>query len=60
VIAPLSESFSKAVYIIDNWEYKLNEDIVEIEKPDIMLYLISEPLMRNLKWNHSIKNKTIQ
>lgn len=52
-INPFSESFSKAVYILDNWKYKLNEDIANEEKPDIMLFLIYEPLVKNLRWEHS-------
>jgi hypothetical protein len=38
----LAESFSKTVKIWDNWEYKLNEDIVASEKPDAMLLIIYE------------------
>jgi hypothetical protein len=38
----LSEDFRKTVKIWDNWEYKLNEDIVEKEKPDAMLLMIYE------------------
>jgi len=36
------QHFSKTVYIWDNWEYKLNEEIVESEKPDVVLTIIAE------------------
>ena len=38
----LPESFSETVLIWDNWGYRLNENIVEKEKPDIFLTLIIE------------------
>jgi len=38
----LPESFSETVFIWDNWNYSLNEDIVNEEKPDIFLTLIIE------------------
>lgn len=44
----LAERFSKTVKIWDNWQYKLNEKIVEIEKPDIVLLLIHEKNLRSL------------
>jgi len=43
----LSEHFSRSVYIWDNWEYKLNEDIIEIEKPDVVVSIVLES---NLKF----------
>lgn len=33
----LSENFSKTIYIWDNWKYGINKEIVEEEKPDIVL-----------------------
>jgi len=44
----LSEKFSKSVKIWDNWEYKLNEDIVESEKPAVMLLVIHEQNLKKL------------
>lgn len=38
----LPESFSETVLIWDNWGYRLNENIVDEEKPDIFLTLIIE------------------
>ena len=38
----ISENFTKTVKIFDNWEYKLNEKIVEIEKPNVVILLILE------------------
>jgi alginate O-acetyltransferase complex protein AlgJ len=43
-----SEHFSRSVKIWDAWQYKLNENIVEGEKPDIMLIMVDEPVLRNL------------
>lgn len=49
----LSESFSKTVKIWDNWEYKLNEPIVESEKPDVCLLVIHEKNLRAILKNAS-------
>jgi alginate O-acetyltransferase complex protein AlgJ len=49
----LSENFSKTVKIWDNWEYKLNEEIVENEKPDVFLLIIHEKNLRNLMKHRS-------
>ncbi len=49
----LSENFSKTVKIWDNWEYKLNEEIVENEKPDVFLLLIHEKNLRSLMKHRS-------
>ncbi|MFA8449769.1 MAG: hypothetical protein ACEPOW_03645 [Bacteroidales bacterium] len=38
----LSRSFSKSVYIWDKWEFKLNDDIRRVEKPDVFLTLITD------------------
>ena len=51
------EHFSKSVYIFDSWEYKLNEDIVEIEKPDVVLNIVLECNLKNITKNMS-HNKT--
>lgn len=44
----LSENFSKTVKVWDNWKYELHEDIVEKEKPNIVLLLIHEKNIRSL------------
>lgn len=43
----LSENFSRTVKIFDAWQYKLNEDIVANEKPDAVLLMIDEPILRS-------------
>ena len=43
LIGLFSENFSRSVYIFDGWKYGPNYDIVENEKPDIVLLEIFEP-----------------
>lgn len=38
----LSESFSKTIFIFDNWEYKENSNIIKTEKPDIVVLEVIE------------------
>lgn len=38
----IRESFSKSVFIWDKWQYKLNESIVDSEKPDIYITMVIE------------------
>ncbi len=45
------DSFSRTVYIWDEWKYKLNEPIVEYEKPDIYVCMVLESLLKNLSDN---------
>lgn len=52
----LTENFSRSVKIFDAWQYKLNEDIVLKEKPDVYLLVIHEPLLRNFLEHPSRKN----
>lgn len=49
----LAENFSRSVKIWDAWLYRLNENIVEGEKPDAMLIMIDEPILRNFLKNPS-------
>lgn len=42
----LAEGFSRSVKIFDGWQYMLNEDIVESEKPDVMILMIHEARLR--------------
>lgn len=44
----LQTPFNKVVYIWDGWQYKRNEDIIEIENPDILILQVYEPFLRNL------------
>jgi hypothetical protein len=44
----LSEQFSRSVKIFDAWQYKLNEDIIEKEKPDIVILITLEANIRNM------------
>ncbi len=44
----ISESFSRSVKIFDSWQYKLNEDIVNAEKPDVELLIVLESNIRNM------------
>ncbi|MBP1673811.1 MAG: hypothetical protein H6Q25_1626 [Bacteroidetes bacterium] len=44
----ISESFSRSVKIFDSWQYKLNENIVTAEKPDIVILMVLESNLRNM------------
>ena len=44
----IAERFSKTTKIFDNWEYKRNEDIIENEKPDIVILVIWEANLRKM------------
>lgn len=54
----VAEEFSKTVKIFDGWQYKLNEQIVENEKPDIVVLLILESSIKTLLNQKSLKIKT--
>lgn len=41
----LKEHFSSTVLIFDAWEFKLNEDIIRKEKPDIVLFMSLESFL---------------
>lgn len=47
----LAESFEHSIFIFDNWQYQLHQDIITIEKPDIVLLEIYEPLLHHLLVN---------
>jgi len=49
----LAENFGRSVKIFDGWEYKLNDDIVNNEKPDIVLLLMHEPIIPNFLQHQS-------
>ena len=47
----LSENFSHSTYLFDSWRYGLNDSIINIEKPDIVIYEIFESNLKNLLYN---------
>lgn len=49
----LNESFGEVIYIFDAWQYKLNMEIIEKEKPDVIILQIFEPHISNLLDNLS-------
>ena len=53
----LSEEFSRSVKIWDSWQYRLNEEIINTEKPDIVLLMVYEPNLRNILNNQARLNK---
>jgi hypothetical protein len=44
----LSENFSRTVKIFGGWSYIINEEIMDKEKPDVVLLVIHEPFIRNI------------
>lgn len=61
----LPEVFSEILYIWDDWKYKFNKDIIDIEKPDIVIYSLYEGYIDRILMAPSfvkadIKNKDIQ
>jgi alginate O-acetyltransferase complex protein AlgJ len=44
----IAEEFSRSVKIFDAWQYKLNEDIIDSEKPDVVLVITLESSLRSL------------
>lgn len=48
VIPFLTQSFYESVFIFDDWQYNMNEDIIMEYQPDIVIYLSSEPLIRSI------------
>lgn len=55
----LAESFSKTTKIFDGWQYKLNEEIIEKEKPDVVILIMLESNMRNLLKYQSRKKEAL-
>lgn len=45
------DSFSRSVFIWDKWQYKLNEPIVDAEKPDVYISMTLESLLPGLAQN---------
>lgn len=38
----LAENFNRSVFIFDAWQYKANFDMVDTEKPDVIIYITIE------------------
>jgi alginate O-acetyltransferase complex protein AlgJ len=55
----LAESFSKTTKIFDGWQYKLNEEIIEKEKPDVVILLMLESNMKNFLKYQSRKKEAL-
>lgn len=53
----ISEKFSRTVHIFDAWQYKLNENIVEAEKPSVVILLMLEVHVRNIFKYRSLQKK---
>ncbi len=53
----IKEDFAKSVYIFDRWEYGLNEDIIEKEKPDIFINIVLECHLKNILQHLSYNKK---
>lgn len=44
----VSENFNRSVFIFDSWRYQFNLDIIEAEKPNIVILEIYEPHISNI------------
>lgn len=53
IIPFLYEDFAKSVFIFDRWEYGLNEEIIENEKPNIYMNIVLECHLKNILNNMS-------
>lgn len=51
----MKNSFSRTIFIWDKWQYRLNESIVESEKPDIYITITLESLLGSLMENCEYK-----
>jgi hypothetical protein len=55
-----SENFRRSVYIFDSWQYRFNLDIIEAEKPDVVVLEIFEPHISNMLNNLSYLDKSVK
>jgi len=55
----ISEHFRRTVKIFDGWEYKLNEEIIKLEKPDIVLVIALESNIKNILKHQSRFQKNL-
>lgn len=53
MIPYLNEDFAKSIFIFDRWEYGLNEDMIEKEKPDVFINIVLECHIKNILNNLS-------
>ena len=42
------EVFEESVFIFDAWRYQLNKPIIEVVKPDVVVYLGLETNLENM------------
>jgi alginate O-acetyltransferase complex protein AlgJ len=54
----IAEGFGRSVKIFDAWQYKLNEDIVASEKPDVVLVIALESNLRSMLKYRATLNPT--
>ncbi len=54
IFSYLAENFSRSVRLWDAWQYKLNEEVVEKEKPDVMLLVVHEKNLKNMLGHLSV------
>jgi hypothetical protein len=47
IIPFMKEAFQESVFIFDNWKYKMDKEIIENVKPDIVLYISMETHVEN-------------
>lgn len=48
VIPFLSESFEESVYIFDSWQYQINDSILRVVQPDVLVIIGLETHTRNI------------
>ena len=48
ILHRLAVNFKESLFIWDNWQYELNEEIIEKYKPDLILYITIDNLIPNL------------
>lgn len=51
LLGPFSEHFSRSVFLFDGWHYGPNYNIIEKERPDIVLLQVYEPHLVNIIYN---------
>jgi alginate O-acetyltransferase complex protein AlgJ len=58
----IDDYFKHTFYLWDDWAYRLNEDIIEAEKPDIVLFEVIEADLYNVLYgtDTEIKDDTIK
>lgn len=46
LVAPISACFSESVFIFDSWTYRLNKQVIESYKPDLVIYVTYEEKLK--------------